>query len=91
MRISAKLSALPAITLLASCTGSVKEQGDRPNVIIIMADDIGYGDLSWLGTNTISTPNTDRLAKEGVRFVNCYATSATSTPSRYGIDRKSVV
>lgn len=85
MRISAKLSALPAITLLASCTGSVKEQGDRPNVIIIMADDIGYGDLSWLGTNTISTPNTDRLAKEGVRFVNCYATSATSTPSRYGM------
>lgn len=85
MRISIKLTSVPLITLLSSCTVTDKELSDQPNVIIIMADDIGYGDLSWFSTNTISTPNTDRLAKEGVRFINCYATSATSTPSRYGM------
>jgi arylsulfatase A-like enzyme len=85
MEISAKLTALPAIALLASCSSTSEKQPQQPNVIIIMADDIGYGDLSWLGATTIQTPHTDRLANEGVRFVNCYATSATSTPSRYGM------
>ncbi|MDD2798066.1 MAG: arylsulfatase [Bacteroidales bacterium] len=57
----------------------------QPNVIIILADDIGYGDLGWLGAKTIATPNVNRLANEGIRFTNCHATSATSTPSRYGL------
>ncbi len=85
MRIPDKLSVLPAIALFASSASSDREPNNQPNVIIIMADDIGYGDLSWLGASTISTPNTDKLANEGIRFVNCYATSATSTPSRYGM------
>jgi len=55
-----------------------------PNVVVIMADDIGYGDLGWLGSTTIQTPNVNRLGDEGIRFTNCHATSATSTPSRYG-------
>ena len=57
----------------------------KPNVIIILADDLGYGDMSAYGSTTIKTPNLDKLANEGVRFTNGYATSATSTPSRYGM------
>lgn len=57
----------------------------KPNVIIILADDLGYGDVSAYGSKTIHTPNIDRLANEGIRFTQGYATSATSTPSRYGM------
>lgn len=68
------------LTALAGCA-----QEQKPNVIIVLADDLGYGDVSAYGTTTISTPNIDRLANEGVRFNNGYATSATSTPSRYAM------
>lgn len=57
----------------------------KPNVIIILADDLGYGDMSAYGSTTIKTPNLDKLANGGVRFTKGYATSATSTPSRYGM------
>lgn len=57
----------------------------KPNVIVILADDLGYGDVSAYGSTTIKTPNLDKLANEGIRFTNGYATSATSTPSRYGM------
>lgn len=71
-----------ATILATSCTG-VSEQ--RPNVIVILADDLGFGDVSAYGSNTISTPHIDRLANEGVCFTNGYASSATSTPSRYAL------
>lgn len=57
----------------------------RPNVIFIYADDLGIGDLSCYGATKISTPHIDRLAGQGIQFTNAYATSATSTPSRYGL------
>lgn len=57
----------------------------KPNIIIIYADDLGYGDVSCYGMKKIQTPNIDRLAQQGVRFSNAYATSATCTPSRFGI------
>ena len=56
-----------------------------PNVIFIYADDLGYGDLSSYGASNVSTPNIDRLAREGIRFTNAHSTSATCTPSRYGL------
>lgn len=59
------------------------QQTQKPNVIVIMADDIGYGDLSCYGEKTIQTPNVERLAKGGVRFTDAHAVAATSTPSRY--------
>lgn len=59
--------------------------GDRPNVILIYADDLGYGDLSCYGAEAVSTPNVDRLASNGIRFDNAYAPAATSTPSRYAM------
>ena len=57
----------------------------KPNVIVILADDLGFGDVSAYGSKTIHTPNIDRLAKGGISFTNGYATSATSTPSRYAL------
>lgn len=51
----------------------------------IYSDDLGIGDLSCYGATKISTPNIDKLAAQGVQFTNAYATSATSTPSRYGM------
>ena len=57
----------------------------KPNIVFIYLDDLGYGDLSCYGATAIKTPNIDALANGGVRFTNGYATSATCTPSRYGL------
>lgn len=56
-----------------------------PHVIIIEADDLGYGDLSCYGAQKIHTPGMDRMAHEGLRFTQGYCTAATSTPSRYSL------
>ncbi len=56
-----------------------------PNIVIIYLDDLGYGDLSSYGATAIKTPNIDALANGGIRFTNGYATSATCTPSRFGL------
>jgi arylsulfatase A-like enzyme len=56
-----------------------------PNILLIYADDIGYGDLGCYGASGVTTPNVDRLAAEGLRFTSAYATSATCTPSRYSL------
>ena len=57
----------------------------KPNVILIYVDDLGYGDLGSYGSKTIKTPHMDRLAKQGLRFTQAYSTSATCTPSRYSL------
>lgn len=57
----------------------------RPNLVLIYADDLGYGDVGCYGTTRVATPNIDRLAKEGVRFTNAHSASATCTPSRYAL------
>ena len=54
----------------------------RPNIIIIFADDLGYGDLSCYGSDKIATPNLDRLASEGLRFTDFYSTAPFCSPSR---------
>ena len=56
-----------------------------PNIVLIYADDLGYGDLGCYGSRAIPTPHLDRLAAGGLRFTSAYATSATCTPSRYGL------
>jgi len=58
---------------------------ERPNIIFILADDIGYGDFSCYGATKIQTPNVDRLAKEGLRFTDAYAPSGVCTPTRYSL------
>ncbi len=57
----------------------------KPNILLIYADDIGFGDFGCYGATSVSTPNVDRLAKEGLRFTSAYASSATCTPSRYSM------
>lgn len=61
------------------------QKNTNPNVLIIYADDLGYGDVSSYGATKIQTPNIDRLAQTGLKFTNAYATNATCTPSRYSL------
>ena len=60
----------------------VTDGGDKPNIIFILADDMGYCDLSCYGNKYIETPNIDRLAATGTAFTQCYAGSGISSPSR---------
>lgn len=76
---------LALTSCLASHATAQEKQSNRPNVVFIYADDIGYGDLSCNGAKTIHTPNVERLAKMGVRFTNAHSAAATSTPSRYAM------
>ena len=59
------------------------QSAEKPNIIVIMADDMGYGDVSAYGATTLSTPNIDRLAAEGQRFTSGYCSASTCTPTRY--------
>ena len=58
---------------------------NRPNIIVIYVDDLGFGDLSSYGAELLDTPSIDRLAEEGVRFTDGHAVSAICTPSRYAL------
>lgn len=83
-----KINLIPGALGFLSVTASQLVSGqttERPNIIIIYADDLGYGDVSCYGAKSVSTPNIDRLAKQGLRFTNAHCTSATSTPSRYSL------
>lgn len=57
----------------------------RPNIVIILADDLGYGDLACYGHPRIQTPNLDRFAREGLKLTSCYAAAANCSPSRTGL------
>lgn len=59
--------------------------GQKPNVILIYVDDLGFGDLGCYGSKTIKTPNIDQLARKGLLFTQAHTTSATCTPSRYSL------
>ncbi|MFM9147510.1 MAG: sulfatase-like hydrolase/transferase, partial [Verrucomicrobiota bacterium] len=76
MRLAPFLAFVSALALSAA---------ERPNIVLIYADDIGWGDLGCYGAKVIPTPNLDRLAAQGVRFTAGYCTSATCTPSRYSL------
>lgn len=82
-----KIMPLATLTALAAA-GNAQAQNnnpEKPNVIVILADDLGFGDVGFSGSKTIQTPRLDSLAVNGLRFTNGYATSATSTPSRYAL------
>ena len=57
----------------------------KPNIVLIYADDVGYGDLSCYGATQVKTPNLDKLSGSGLHFTNLHASSATCTPSRYSL------
>ncbi len=62
-----------------------KQIASKPNIIFILADDLGYGDLSCYGATKVTTPNIDRLADEGKRFTNAYSPHSVCTPTRYAL------
>lgn len=76
-----KISILSA-TIADPLFAANKHAEEKPNIIFIIADDMGYGDLACYGNDVVKTPNIDRLAQEGIRFTQAYAGSAVSSPSR---------
>src|SRR4030095_13793830 len=68
--------------LLAIFCANAVLAAEKPNIIFILADDLGYGDVGCYGQKLIQTPNIDKLAKEGTRFTQCYAGSTVCAPSR---------
>ena len=71
------------LTLLFLC-GSLCAV-ERPNIVVLLCDDLGYGDLACYGNKTIQTPNLDRLAAEGIRFTDFYSTAPVCSASRAGL------
>jgi len=71
-----------ATLLIFSCSSPEQTANQKPNIIYILADDLGYGDLGCYGQQTISTPQIDKMASEGIRFTNHYAGSTVCAPSR---------
>jgi len=67
------------------CVASWLSAAERPNIVLILADDLGYGDVSCYGARRLRTPNVDRLAEEGLRFTDAHSASASCTPSRYAL------
>src|SRR4051812_35429039 len=67
---------------LLSVTVGAAGAGRRPNIVFLLADDLGYGDVACYGCPDIRTPNVDRLGAEGVRFTQFYANAPECTPTR---------
>jgi len=70
-----------SVLLLAGAASAA----ERPNIVLIYADDLGYGDVGCYGAEWVKTPHIDRLAREGLRFTDGHCASATCTPSRYAL------
>jgi arylsulfatase A-like enzyme len=77
------------VTVLAWQTGDASyawaQSKSHPNIVLIYADDLGYGDVSCYGATAVQTPHIDRIASEGLKFTDGHCSSATCTPSRYSM------
>ena len=90
---SRNYAGISLLASLAACNSATAEtvqknstqDPKKPNVIVILADDLGYGDLKCYGAKNVETPHVDKLASEGIRFTNAHTVAATSTPSRYSL------
>ncbi|MFM8536393.1 MAG: sulfatase [Acidimicrobiia bacterium] len=76
---------VPLLLCIATAAPSAQAPNARPNVILIITDDVGYGDIGSYGAPDIRTPNIDRLAARGTRFTDFYANGSTCTPTRAGL------
>ncbi len=77
-----KSHSLAFLTLLGVATAANNFAGSRPNVLIIFADHMGYGDLGTYGHPTNESPNLDALANDGIKFTQCYSGFHVCSPSR---------
>jgi arylsulfatase A-like enzyme len=76
---------LSALSLSIIWTIADSRAADLPNIVLINADDIGYGDFGCYGATQVKTPNIDRLARQGLRFTDAHSAAATCTPSRFAM------
>jgi arylsulfatase A-like enzyme len=74
---------LRTFVLVCVCVSAMA--ADKPNIVIILGDDIGYGDFGCYGATKVRTPAIDKLAKQGLRFTDAHSASAVCTPSRYAL------
>ena len=75
-----------ALLLVVLAVTSALSAVDRPNIVFVLFDDMGYGQpKSYRADSTFKTPNIDRLAKEGIRFTDAHSAAANCTPTRYGV------
>jgi arylsulfatase A-like enzyme len=81
----AVLAGLPALALAPQALLAADRKDQQPNIVFILADDLGYADLSVYGNTDFTTPNLDRLAAQGVRFTQAYANSAVCSATRFGL------
>jgi arylsulfatase A-like enzyme len=83
--LQAGVTMLTVISLATQLGSGADARPAKPNIVIILADDLGFGDTGCYGATKIPTPNVDRLAREGLRFRDAHSTSATCTPARYAL------
>lgn len=76
---------LCCVFLLAACSASANERSVKPNIVLLFADDAGYADFGFHGSQEMATPRLDALAAEGVRFTQAYVSDPTCGPSRAGL------
>ncbi len=80
-----RISLLWICSALVACSLTDSLPAQHPNIVVIYVDDLGYGDIGCYGARRVSTPNIDRLAAEGCRFLDAHSSAATCTPSRYSL------
>ena len=73
----------PLVLCILVFAAAAARAADRPNIIFILSDDVGYGDLGCYGANKVKTPNLDRIAREGGQFTDAHATASVCTPTRF--------
>src|SRR5256885_14053453 len=76
---------ITALLVVSIFSNAAAQATTRPSVVLILMDDIGYGDIGSYGVKDARTPNLDRLAREGVRLTNAYANAANCSPTRAGL------
>lgn len=83
--LTSVFAALVASVVITANVSAATETDSKPNIVIIFADDLGYGDVSCYGATKIATPNIDRLASQGMKFTDAHSAASLCSPSRYGL------
>lgn len=85
MKTDKRVASLTLALAAAGASAVALQAQERPNVVVILADDLGYGDMEPYGATRVATPAVNALASQGTKFTNVHAVASTSTPSRYSL------